>query len=91
MSFASPFSWRVLRPNLQTPGKREMLRLCELFEPAPYALGLDEPILGRIQRRLRPTVLDGHLARLENLLENFTTKTQRTQRIGNSQITQIRG
>jgi hypothetical protein len=39
-----------------------------LFEPAPYALGLDEPILGRIQRRLRPTVLDGHLARLENLL-----------------------
>ena len=47
---------------------RQRLLLRELPEPPPYALGVDEFVLGRFQRPLCSPVLDGHLARLEDLV-----------------------
>ena len=46
------------------------LRLRELFKPAPYALGVDESVLGRLQRSLRAAVCDGYLARFQNRLSD---------------------
>ena len=40
------------------------LRLRELPQPRPHALGVGEPLLGRLHRRLRAPLLHGHLARL---------------------------
>jgi len=64
-----------------------MLRLCELFERTPYALGVDELVLGRIQRPLCPPVLHGYLARLENLL-NRTANGHELTRIEFTRETQ---
>ena len=44
------------------------LRLRELFKPAPYALGVDESVLGRLQRSLCAAVCNGRLVRLANRL-----------------------
>ncbi len=44
------------------------LRLCDLFQPAPHALGLAEFVLGRFHRSLRAALLDGCLDRLANRL-----------------------
>jgi hypothetical protein len=44
------------------------LRLCDLFQPAPHALGLAELVLGRFHRSLRAALLDGCLDRLANRL-----------------------
>ena len=74
-----------------------MLRLCELLEPAPHALGLDELVLGRLHRPLHPSLLNGHLARLENLLtanghewtRKFHHKDTKDTKIKDPQITQI--
>src|SRR5262245_13536313 len=35
----------------------------ELLEPRPHALGVVQPVLGRLQRHLRAAVLDGDLER----------------------------
>lgn len=40
----------------------------ELFEPAAYAVGVDELVLGRLHRPLHPFVFDGHLAGLAAIL-----------------------
>ena len=51
-----------------------MLRLCQPFERAPYALGLDELILGRLHRSVRAALFNGDLARLEDLLNREWTR-----------------
>src|ERR1700722_5362467 len=68
-----------------------MLRLCEPLERAPYALGVDELVLGRLHRPVRAALFNGDLARLEDLLNHqfFTTKTQRTQRIRTTEFRRL--
>src|SRR5271157_1707304 len=52
----------------------------ELSEPSPYAVGVDEFVLGRFHRPLCASMLNGHLARFEDfinveLLNRDTTST----------------
>jgi hypothetical protein len=49
---------------------RQVLRMRKLPESAPHALGLAEFILGRLHRSLHPPLLDGSLARLEDLISD---------------------
>src|SRR6476469_6941911 len=49
---------------------RQVLRMRKLPESAPHALGLAELILGRLHRSLHPPLLDGSLARLEDLISD---------------------
>ena len=49
---------------------RQVLRMRKLPESAPHALGMDELVLGRLHRSLRPPLLDGSLARLEDLISD---------------------
>ena len=48
------------------PGAPARLRLLQLPQPGPHAVGLVQPLLGRLRRPVRPAVLDGHLDRLED-------------------------
>src|SRR5581483_2128993 len=43
-------------------------RLCQLLEPAAHAVRLVQPLQRGVQRSLHSDVLDGDLARLEDLL-----------------------
>ena len=40
----------------------------ELSQSSPHALGVDEFVLGRLQRSVRATLLDGRLARSEKIV-----------------------
>ncbi len=64
---------RVPRPAVAPPGAPPRLRLLQLPQPRPHALGLVEPLLRRVRRPLRPALLDGHLDRLEDPLTDYQT------------------
>jgi len=59
-------SWGHVRSNLGAPGTAQALRLRELSERKTPEMGLGKPVLGRVLGYLRPPLLDGDLARLEN-------------------------
>src|ERR1700732_547543 len=40
----------------------------QLSEPSPHALGVDEFVLGRFHRPVRASMLNGHLARFEDFI-----------------------
>ena len=48
------------------PGAPARLRLLQLSQPGPHAVGLGQPLLGRLRRPVHPAVLDGDLDRLED-------------------------
>ena len=52
---------RLSRPDVALEDQEEALRLLELPEPCPHALGVVQPVLGRLHGPLRPPVLDGDL------------------------------
>ena len=54
---------RISRSTCKVANMLSRLRLRELFKPAPYALGMDESVLGRLQRSLCATLCNGRLAR----------------------------
>src|SRR6266567_7135914 len=68
LSFPATFGWRISRSIFQITDMLSRLRLCDLFQPAPHALGMAEFVLGRFHRSLRAALLDGCLDRLANSL-----------------------
>src|SRR5262249_40188566 len=65
LSLAAAPRWRRNRPDESGTGSPAGLQLRQLPEPPPHVLGLGQPLLGRVQRRLHSPVLDGRLARCE--------------------------
>src|SRR6266567_3609367 len=68
LSFPATFGRRISRSIFQIAGMLSRLRMCDLFQPTPHALGLAEFVLGRFHRSLRAALLDGSLDRLANRL-----------------------
>src|SRR5260370_11546202 len=68
LSFPATFGRRISRSILQIADMLSRLRLCDLFQPAPHALGLAEFVLGRFHRSLRAALLDRCLDRFANRL-----------------------
>src|SRR6266516_4750162 len=64
LSFPAPFGRRISRSIFQIADMLSRLRLRDLFQPAPHALGLAEFVLGRFHRSLRAALFDGCLDRL---------------------------
>ena len=62
LSLAAPSDRRISRSALQIANLLPRLRLRQLSQSPPHALGLDEFVLGRIHRSLRAALLDGRLA-----------------------------
>ena len=54
---------RADRLRVQVPALFQGVQVFERPERPAYALGLDEPVLSHVRRRLRAAVLDGGLAR----------------------------
>src|SRR5262245_5650105 len=55
---------------------RQVLRLRKLPQSAPHALGMDELILGWLHRSLHSPLLNGSLARLEDLISDKALNRQ---------------
>src|SRR6266478_7528184 len=68
LSFPATFGRRISRSIFEIADMLSRLRLCDLFQPAPHALGLAKFVLGRLHRSLRAALLNGCLARLANRL-----------------------
>ncbi len=64
---APPRRWRARR-DVRPAGPQDRLRVCELPEPLAYEVGLDQSVLGRVHRPVRPDVRDGHLDGLPDSL-----------------------
>src|ERR1051326_14523 len=60
--------WRDLRSDLGSSGPPQAVQLRDLPERKPQEMGMGKSVLGGLRRYLRPPVLDGNLARLENPL-----------------------
>src|SRR5437879_3296502 len=69
MPFPAPFGRRLARRTGGRAAATKNLSLCELSEPPPHAVGLAQPVLGRIHRPLRPPVCDGSMDRLADFLK----------------------
>jgi hypothetical protein len=66
LSRLPPFSWGHIRSDFGASGTAQALRLRELSKRKTPKVGLGKPVLGRVLGYLRPPLLDGDLARLEN-------------------------
>ncbi len=55
---------RISGFKIESAVLRENLQLRQLPQQTPHAVGVDQSVLGRFHRCLRPPLLDGHLARL---------------------------
>ena len=53
-----------LDAQIEVESLRQLLQRRQLPQPAPHALGMAQPLLGRIRRCLHPPLRHGHLARL---------------------------
>src|SRR5437879_4206902 len=62
LSLATAFSRRISGSIFQIADMLSRLRVRNLFQSPPYALGLAEPVLGRFRRSLRAPVRNGDLA-----------------------------
>ena len=79
LPFAAAPGRRPPRRHLRAPQCRHTAYDCvELPQPPAHALGLVQPVLGRLHRPLRAAVLDGHLERLEDHLDAGTTRRTST-------------
>src|SRR6266404_1665276 len=68
LSLAATFGRRISRSIFEIADMLSRLRLCDLFQPAPHALGLAKFVLGRFHGSLRAALLNGCLDRLANRL-----------------------
>ena len=78
LPFTAAPGWRISRSILQVARPPPRLRLRKLPQPPSHALGLDEPVLGRLHRPLCPALLDGSLDGLENFLTQLSTPNPHT-------------
>ena len=67
LSFLAPLDRRFSRSTRKIDIIVSRLCLCDLFQPAPHALGVAQFVLGRFLRSVRAAVFDGHLARFRIL------------------------
>src|SRR6266545_988786 len=62
LSLATAFGRRISRSIFQITNVLPRLRVRDLFQSPPHALGVAESLLGRLCRSLRPSVRNGYLA-----------------------------
>jgi hypothetical protein len=64
LPFAAASGRRIFGFKIESAVVRENLQLRQLPQQTPHDVGVDQFVLGRVHRPLRPALLDGHLARL---------------------------
>src|SRR5439155_25438302 len=70
VSLITTFDRRISRSTCKIANLLSRLRLCELSESPPHALGVAESVLGRFCRSVRPALCYGNLARLADCLDD---------------------
>ena len=63
LPFAASPGRRTHRRDVEEAGAQVLLRLRVLPQSKAHAVGVDQPVLGRLHRRLHPPLRHGHLAR----------------------------
>jgi hypothetical protein len=63
VSFSATPGGRISRSIFKGASMLSRLWMCDVFQPAPHALGLGESVLGRVRRSVRAPLRDGNLAR----------------------------
>ena len=70
LSLVAAFGWRIFRSIFQVANMLPCVRLRDLFQSSPHAVGVVESVLGPFFGSLRAPVRNGNLARFQNRLSD---------------------